>query len=447
MSAGAGPSNAPAKEQEELAGTSTSTSKLSQDKEWLETMHSLESSLQENSLRDSCAVAEECSEENDLQVVRDMRFALKVQLQVMVEDRKRSKASKQSDFSAALDCQEDLLNGAIAQTGDAVLSRSIDEALATDSAALLEALREDEREREDRRMALRLSGQLTELSSSDDFDIQAPPKLDCAFCLESCYPLVTSKCKHPLCRSCVRELYCRALHDEELVPARCCNNVFEAKVGRSVLNVTQFEQYCARVEEVGASNPLYCPTVQCSRFLGSKSEAHERKERECPDCHQILCSACGLGHHTGQCIPDPEAENLVKTWAQGKQVQQCEKCRRFIELEMGCNRMTCKCGHEFCFSCTRKWRTCSCAMWEEVNLVRRAEAVAEVQNIPVAQVRDRLQENNRGGAECYDHKMRSYGGQAACDDCGWNMPQFFYRCNGCYETRCRRCMLFRRRNF
>lgn len=156
-------------------------------------MEYLGSSLQEGTLRDSSEDTKHSPEESDLPIVSDIHFALKLQLHLMPDDRKRWKASKHSEFSAALDCQEAMLKYAIAQTNDAVLSTSVDKAIASESATILEALREDEREREDRQMALRRGGNLAKGGFPESFESQAPPKQNCAVCFESCYPILVFK--------------------------------------------------------------------------------------------------------------------------------------------------------------------------------------------------------------------------------------------------------------
>lgn len=37
----------------------------------------------------------------------------------------------------------------------------------------------------------------------------------------------------------------------------------------------------------------------------------------------------------------------------------------------------CKCGAEFCYLCSKRWKSCSCDRWDELNLVRRAEQVVD----------------------------------------------------------------------
>ncbi|KUF84826.1 hypothetical protein AM587_10013970 [Phytophthora nicotianae] len=39
---------------------------------------------------------------------------------------------------------------------------------------------------------------------------------------------------------------------------------------------------------------------------------------------------------------------------------QCPGCGVGVQKVMGCNHMTCLNGHQFCFLCTSKWKTCAC---------------------------------------------------------------------------------------
>uniref|UniRef100_H3HCZ0 RING-type domain-containing protein n=1 Tax=Phytophthora ramorum TaxID=164328 RepID=H3HCZ0_PHYRM len=42
---------------------------------------------------------------------------------------------------------------------------------------------------------------------------------------------------------------------------------------------------------------------------------------------------------------------------------QCPGCGVGVQKSMGCNRMACLNGHEFCFLCGRKWKTCGCSYY------------------------------------------------------------------------------------
>jgi hypothetical protein len=57
----------------------------------------------------------------------------------------------------------------------------------------------------------------------------------------------------------------------------------------------------------------------------------------------------------------------------------CCYCRFFVELEVGCFHMTCRCGYGFCYVCTAQWKTCRCRQWDEGRLVLQARQQVDVQ--------------------------------------------------------------------
>ncbi|KAJ6784535.1 hypothetical protein PWT90_06753 [Aphanocladium album] len=50
-------------------------------------------------------------------------------------------------------------------------------------------------------------------------------------------------------------------------------------------------------------------------------------------------------------------------------------CRTMVELNTGCNHITCRCGAEFCYVCGEEWKTCDCEQWHEDRLLDRANAI------------------------------------------------------------------------
>lgn len=60
----------------------------------------------------------------------------------------------------------------------------------------------------------------------------------------------------------------------------------------------------------------------------------------------------------------------------------CYSCHRLIELQHGCNHMTCICKTEFCYVCGQQWKTCACLQWDEDRLLERAEEVVDNMQAP-----------------------------------------------------------------
>lgn len=330
----------------------------------MRTMKSLMTAMSENLVDDSSREQNQQVIERDLQICGDTHLALNLQLrmldQMMDEERQASGFCTTPDASAAADCQRSLVSDAIGEVDGRILSQNIDRAIVADAATILEALNEEQQEQEDRRLALSLSGLEDEIPYRPQI-----PQVVCSVCQDECYPAVVTKCQHSWCHSCVHNLYSLAMKDEDLVPARCCNNILEADTAKAVLNVPELQTYYAKVEERRAENPLYCPKAHCSQFLGNKAEAQERQNLRCSDCQTRVCNACGKSPHPHdvRCMPDPEAERIVTNWAHGQtqvRVKQCENCRRFIERVDGCNQMICRCGRIFCFACGLQWNSCRC---------------------------------------------------------------------------------------
>lgn len=46
----------------------------------------------------------------------------------------------------------------------------------------------------------------------------------------------------------------------------------------------------------------------------------------------------------------PEDDQLVE-WAKKVGAKQCSKCKYWVHKSDGCDHMTCRCGHEFCYIC------------------------------------------------------------------------------------------------
>uniref|UniRef100_A0A7S4WAG2 RBR-type E3 ubiquitin transferase n=1 Tax=Alexandrium monilatum TaxID=311494 RepID=A0A7S4WAG2_9DINO len=76
---------------------------------------------------------------------------------------------------------------------------------------------------------------------------------------------------------------------------------------------------------------------------------------QCPSCEQASCFDCGSAWHAGQSCEEV-AEQELASWAAGRNVGRCPRCRSMIEKNLGCNHMTCRaCKCQFCWLCSREW--------------------------------------------------------------------------------------------
>ena len=107
---------------------------------------------------------------------------------------------------------------------------------------------------------------------------------------------------------------------------------------------------------------LPCPSVDCTSvfsFSRSSLPKYELPIGECPKCSSTVCLGCGKeGHHPVAC------DELAK-WAKWEHVKttewihtvtkKCPFCHQRIEKNEGCDHMTCKCGKQFCWLCSKAW--------------------------------------------------------------------------------------------
>ena len=92
------------------------------------------------------------------------------------------------------------------------------------------------------------------------------------------------------------------------------------------------------------SNPnlKLCPREHCQGVIDKSQPINE-----CNRCRTKYCKECELVTHEGAC--DTNFQDNFKDW------KRCPQCKMFIERTQGCNHMTCRCGHQFCFVCLAAW--------------------------------------------------------------------------------------------
>lgn len=141
-----------------------------------------------------------------------------------------------------------------------------------------------------------------------------------------------------------------------------------------------------------------CPTPDC----GTSFELHGGILATCPTCGHSWCVECGGAAHAAGVLcpriagaindgedvpaaagagrgglpapsapPPPPATRLDKERAADEamarwraehpgSVMQCPRCRNGVEKRSGCNHISCRCGHEWCFRCGSDWESGRC---------------------------------------------------------------------------------------
>lgn len=264
-------------------------------------------------------------------------------------------------------------------------------------------------------------------------------------------------CNHAYCVDCMKNLFKSALKDTSLLPLRCCELPIDMNAAGMLLEIDETNFLQSRLEEMQATAKMYCPT--CNRFINLELvDSSESTELPC-SCGTVLCTACKTSSHNGFSCGENEAatagaDELLLELARSAGWKQCPSCNMMIELEHGCNHMTCSsCNHEFCFRCLRSWegRVCSsgqCEVWDEDMLLAAGEARVQAQEahqrqvIPAPARRVQLErEMNalRANEDC-EHNWTRRNLRGECERCGYDLWAYGMVCRAdCQSTVCYTC--------
>jgi hypothetical protein len=220
--------------------------------------------------------------------------------------------------------------------------------------------------------------------------------------------------EHRYCDGCLGRLYSDCMTDQNLYPPRCCRLVIPWDSASALLSDGLRTEFEARREELDDSKKLYCHASTCSAYV-----PHGKREDSigiCQQCDVKTCTICTQGTHEGDC-PEDEALKQTRAWGDEVGAQRCTQCRNLVQLAHGCNHMTCRCGHQFCYLCNANWKTCECLLLTEENLEER---VGEVANRPGGDANDAGAIADQLRAD-HDHPVHTWvytPGGAHCEECG-----------------------------
>ncbi|KAF6826810.1 IBR finger domain-containing protein [Colletotrichum plurivorum] len=272
----------------------------------------------------------------------------------------------------------------------------------------------------------------------------------CNSCLEkhSSTRVARCPCRHKYCGECLQSLFEAALTDETLFPPRCCGQPIPVDDVRRFLTPKLVGEFRAKEVEFSTPDRTYCHQPGCSSFIPKEFIRHD--VARCPRCRNKTCVMCKGSSHQGEdCGQDAATQSLLHVAAENGW-QRCFSCRRVVELDIGCNHMTCRCGAEFCYVCGLKGKVCTCARWDEERLVARAEMMVDRDHLARqldaqrrAQMVQRearyLVENH----ECIHNSWKYRSGVFSCEECYNVLPQYIYECRQCRIRACRRCRFHR----
>ncbi|KAF4983168.1 hypothetical protein FDECE_17362 [Fusarium decemcellulare] len=285
-------------------------------------------------------------------------------------------------------------------------------------------------------------------AETDEPTVEATPQQAKSSDLQACVScahrlpvedLSVCPCSHAYCAGCLVILVEGSLRDTTLFPPRCCKQHIPVDNGNPHFSTDLLARFQAKKLEYETPNPTYCSVSTCSAFI--PPQLIENDIASCPLCPQKTCVHCATQSHTGLCPEDATSQELLQL-AQDEGWQRCKACGVIVQLNQGCNHITCRCGAEFCYKCGETWKTCECAQWDEAEIWDRANAVAaRAPGPPLIQPQliQRIMQNLRVNHECDHDSWRRRRGMYVCENCTELMPHFIYECEQCALMACASC--------
>ncbi|KAI1478009.1 hypothetical protein F4774DRAFT_387462 [Daldinia eschscholtzii] len=179
-------------------------------------------------------------------------------------------------------------------------------------------------------------------------------------------------CRHEYCRECLTRLFRDASNDESLFPPRCCRQNIPLAKNQVFIDSDVVRHFRQKALEFSTPRRTYCHNQRCARFIPGTNYLHD--VATCDECGDQTCMICKGATHDGDC-PEDEQLNQVIQLATEQHWQRCQNCWAMVELNTGCNHMTCRCGFGFCYVCGGRWKTCQCEHWDEHRLYARAAQI------------------------------------------------------------------------
>ncbi|KAL9575279.1 hypothetical protein ACKAV7_000641 [Fusarium commune] len=239
--------------------------------------------------------------------------------------------------------------------------------------AALGALREQVAEAEHASEGL---SRLTKLNSVEE--------VECVSCLDDFHPkdVIKVPC-HNYCRDCFVRLVTAACQNEQQWPPKCCLNEIPVKTVMRFIPSDLKKTFEERSKEweLPVSDRVYCSNPNCNLWIKPKRIYPGKRQGICDRSH-VTCTLCRGPAHAGEDCPQDVDMSLTNQLAEDEGWKRCFNCNALVEHREACQHMTCRCGTQFCYVCSRRWRTCTCTMEDlqalkEGVVSRRAERRAQ----------------------------------------------------------------------
>lgn len=177
----------------------------------------------------------------------------------------------------------------------------------------------------------------------------------------------TNRCQHePIaCRQCLAQHIEAQLFSQAMVlEINCPSHPCPEKLGYDEIKQWAAADCFKRYNSIALRQHLsedinfrWCLNAKCDH-----GQTHRLGDEypivQCTWCYKKSCFTHQLPWHEGlTCAqfdslrPDVAADQEAAQLLIGTTTQQCSKCKKRIERSAGCDHMTCRCGHQFCWRC------------------------------------------------------------------------------------------------
>ncbi|RVD90079.1 uncharacterized protein DFL_001059 [Arthrobotrys flagrans] len=195
------------------------------------------------------------------------------------------------------------------------------------------------------------------------FKAPGSTKRECVSCTDT-FPvteIITLDCDHKFCEGCLNTMVMIASQQESTMPPKCCSVKVRPNIIKRVLKTDEDKiNFSRKIIEYDTivEKRLFCPKQKCGAFIPyhPRKDQHHPLVGTCQKCGTRACRICkGNAHKSTEDCPEDLGLNAVLGLSKDNGWKRCYRCRAMIELNYGCNHMTCRCGAEFCYICGNPW--------------------------------------------------------------------------------------------
>ncbi|KAG8390519.1 hypothetical protein BUALT_Bualt01G0091800 [Buddleja alternifolia] len=193
----------------------------------------------------------------------------------------------------------------------------------------------------------------------------------CKICYESVVVenMLSVACGHLFCSDCWKTYISTSITKDGVgcLTLRCPEPSCKAPAGLDMAELLatadekeKLNKYLIRSYIEGNRKRKWCPAPGCEFSVQFNSDGCDSYDVVC-DCDYKFCWKCMEESHRP--IDCETVEKWVKksscdgesaTWILAY-TKPCPKCHKSIEKNQGCNHMTCRCRHQFCWTCLASW--------------------------------------------------------------------------------------------